>query len=820
MKPIINLSSVVSTLLFSLLISFHCNAERLWDSFVRPSNEARTKIWWFHGETETTLEGIDADLQAFKDAGIGGVVFYDQTHGNQEGACPALSKEWWEMLKYAAFKAKELGLTFDVASTNGYVAGGPWITPEYGMQKIVTLHPGEEIPAGFRALATISTSLPTESTFIDSLILKDRVTILDNNPLQITADFETPKEIRTISYTARPRGKGAYGSMNIPGKPQKDYFGAMYILFPPIGQLECSDDGINWTTVTELRGIEDVIGHKSRQRTINFPPVTARFFRLNIHDWQGPSEKHNNLYLENIRLMSYDMTDNWENKSGLRSELPSEGMVDLKSDFKPFAGDVIIGYAPTGGHAKHGRSRIVWKGDTLTAKTWLEADVLSAKAAEIHYNSYFKAIHDTLASIGCKPGGMQIDSHEAGIANWTEDMPAHFKRLRGYDIDRWIPALGGYIVESREATDKFLTDFKLTLSELVREQFYGTIDSLCRRDGVVLTSQAMLGCTNDNIASRGCVAKPQGEFWGYQKNGNYDCLDAASAAHLYGKRIASGEAFTDSPYFFPRNESDTTWKERGWHELLRIANIAYCKGINEFVVCASSYQPWLDRKYDDSASAHPYIFHRHNPAWDKSREHFWEYQARCSQMLQTGRPVVDILVFLGSDLPAKTMAFKLPEIPEGYNFDICTPASLKNWMENPSELSPEYRILAVQDRSLISEDAERMFDMLRQKGLKIVRCDKGETIADAVVEMGLPPDISIKSEDVPESKVHFAHRKTDDTDIYFIYNHSDTPYSAPLRLRTDRTDVESWNPLNLDRTRLNTGILSLAPHESLFIVAR
>ncbi|MDE6561959.1 MAG: hypothetical protein K2K75_11315 [Muribaculaceae bacterium] len=820
MKPIINFTTYISILLLSFLISFPCKADSLWNSFINPSNEARTKLWWFHGETETTREGIDADLQAFKDAGIGGVVFYDQTHGNQEGACPALSQDWWEMLKYAALKAKEVGLTFDIASTNGYVAGGPWITPENGMQKIVTLRPGEEAPAGFRPLTSISTPLPVESTFIDTLILKERVTLLDNKPLQITADFGTTKEIRTISYIARPRGKGAYGSMNIPGKPQKDYFGAMYILFPPIGELECSDDGINWTTVTSLRGIEDVIGHKSRQRTVNFPPVTARFFRLNIHDWQGSSEKHNNLYLENIRLMSYDMTDNWENKSGLRSELPSECAIDRNSDFKPFAGDVIIGYAPTGGHAKHGRSRIVWNGDTLHAKTWPEADVLSAKAAEIHYNSYFKAIHDTLTSIGCKPGGMQIDSHEAGIANWTEKMPDHFKRLRGYDIERWIPALGGYIVDSREATEKFLRDFKLTLSELVREQFYGTIESLCRRDGVTLTSQAMLGCTNDNIASRGCVAKPQGEFWGYQKNGNYDCLDAASAAHLYGKKIASGEAFTDSPYFFPENENDSIWKERGWHELLQIANLAYCKGINEFVVCASSYQPWLDRKYDDSASAHPYIFHRHNSAWDKSREHFWEYQARCSQMLQAGRPVVDILVYIGSDLPAKTMAFKLPEIPEGYNFDVCTPASLKQWIENPTELSPEYRILAVQDRSDISEEAEKMFEILKKRGMPIVRCDKGETLADALAKTGFSPDLHIKSDDLPESKVYFTHRQTEDEDIYFVYNHSQKPFSSPLRLRSDRKHLEVWNPLTAERIIKHDSILSLRPYESIFIVAR
>ncbi|MDE6555796.1 MAG: hypothetical protein K2K55_02405 [Duncaniella sp.] len=806
--------------MIALLTGLSCSADRLWNSFVNPSAEARTKVWWFHGETETTADGIDADLQAFKDAGIGGVVFYDQTHGTQEGACPAMSAQWWEMLKYAALKAKELGLSFDVASTNGYVAGGPWITPEKGMQKIVTLRPGEKVPAGFHQLAIVAAPLHDDASFIDTLLLKERVTLLDNSPLQVTVDPGRTMEVRTISYTARPRGKGAYSSMNIPGRAREDFFGALYIPFPPIGELECSDDGVCWTTVIELRGIEDVIGHKSRQRTVNFPPVTARYFRLNIHDWQGSSEQHNSLYLENVRLMSYDLTDNWENKSGLRSEIASPGKIDPKSAFRPFAGEVIIGYAPTGGSVKHGRSRIVWDGDTLTGKGWPEADVMSAKAAELHYNSYFKAIHDTLQAIGCKVTGMQIDSHEAGIANWTEDMPAHFLKRRGYEIDKWIPALGGLIVDSREATENFLADFRQTISEVVRDEFYGTLDSLCRRDGVALTSQAMLGCLNDNIASRGSVAKPQGEFWAYQKNGNYDCLDAASAAHLYGKRIASGEAFTDTPYFFPENENDSTWKERGWHELLRIANLAYCKGINEFVICASSYQPWPDRKYDDSASAHPYIFHRHNPAWDKSRDHFWEYQARCAQMLQTGRPVVDILVFLGDDLPAKTMAYKLPEIPEGYNFDVCTRASLKHCMEHPSDLSPDYKILAVQGHSTISEEDERMFELLNRRGMTVVRCDKGENLADAITSSGVRPDLNLQSDNQPESKVYFTHRRTDGEDIYFVYNHSEKAFSFRPSLRSDRKTIELWDPMTAERVSDSGATIDLAPYGSIFIITR
>lgn len=823
--------------LFALSVRV-AQAEELWERFESPSREARTKLWWFHGETETTREGIDADLQAFKDAGLGGVVFYDQTHGKQEGAFASLSPQWWEMLKYAAQRARELGLTFDMASTNGYVAGGPWITPELGMKKIVTLMPGDEKPKGFRELARVSVPRREGMELVDTLLLREKISLTDNQTAEIGVSFETPREVRTISYSVTPRGKGSFGSMNVSGKPQELYSGAGYVHFPPVGQLECSDDGETWRVVTDLRGVEDVIGHKSRQRTINFPPVTARHFRIRIHDWleedsaaaarrTSPVPPNQNRYrkleLSDVRLAGYDMTDNWEEKTGLRSEIawrPYDYRVD--EDFMPFAGEAIIGYVPTGGQAKHGRKNIVWNGRELSSKTWLEADVLSGEAAEVHYNSYFKAVRDTLAAIGCAPEGMQLDSHEAGIANWTQKMPAHFSRLRGYDITPWILALGGYIVGSRRDTERFLRDFRHTIADLTREQFYGTLDSLCRRDGVTFTSQAMLGCVNDNIASRGVTAKPQGEFWAYQTDGNFDCLDAASATHLYGRRVALGEAFTDTPYFYPADSADTGWKERGWHELLRIANIAYCRGVNEFVVCASTYQPWPDRKYDDEGSAHPYIFHRLNPAWDKSREHFWEYQARCSQMLQEGRPVVDILVYLGDEVPVKTMTYKLPEIPEGYQFDCATAVSLRRWMEHPSDLSPDYKVLAVQARSSVTPESEKMFDELERRGMTVVRCDRGESLAEALDRIGLKPDIRIQSRDLPDNKVHFYHRTADEAEIYFIYNHSPEPYSAPIELRTPPADIELWDPLTLGRRRLPVAdaVLSLEPYSSVFVFAR
>lgn len=538
--------------------------KKLVKSFEHPQDSARTKVWWFHGETVTTKEGIDADLKAFKEKGVGGVVFYDQVHGPAVGAYPSMSTMWWQMLKYAAKRARQLGLSFEVAASNGYVAGGPWITEDLGMQQLVmadtlvTVASKKQISVnlgnsarGFHDIATLL--FPDSMQYQDIWLLHGSRKITDNKELILTYNAGKNIDISTISYSCKPRGKGSMGSMNIPGKPQERFFGAGYVDLPPIGDLEYSNDGKVWTSATQLQGIENVIGYKTKERTINFPKVSGRFFRVRLHDWLDPDKAFPQLEISNLRIGSRDKINNWEVKSGMRTEVEyphqdgsEAGKISSRSirnisDKMQANGTVTLtlepgtwhimrfGHMPTGAKTKHGRANLLG----------LEADVMSAQAAKTQYNHYFKAICDTLSAMGCKPKGMAMDSHEAGIANWTSGFEKAFAKLNGYDIVSRLPMLKGYIIDSRQKTEKTLLDFRRTIAHLIRNEFYGTLEKLCRQDGITFTSQAMLNIDNDNIASRGICDKPQGEFWAYQKNGNYDCLDAASAAHLYGHNVAS-----------------------------------------------------------------------------------------------------------------------------------------------------------------------------------------------------------------------------------------------------------------------------------------
>lgn len=819
----------------------NAGADILWKEFIAPLDESRTKLWWFHGETETTKEGIDADLKAFKDKGIGGVVFYDQIHGNAAGASESMSADWWEMLKYAATKANELGLSFEVAASNGYVAGGPWITPEFSMKKTVFIdtlitiddsqtvrinlpHPNKH----FKDIATVI--FPDSEEYqplklpVSNLKISTNDTIVYFNPGQET-------ELNGLSYTITPRGKGSTGSMNIPGKPQTRYFGAKYIEYPPIGQLEYSMDGKSWLKVTDMIPVENNIGHKSRTRSISFPTVSGKYFRLRFHDWSGGDPDYKFFNISDITMHRRDIVNNIEVKTGLRTEVtyPSieggdKGVVKSESvrnisDHINADGAVSLhlekgtwhiirfGYVPTGAKTKHGRKNLLG----------FETDVMSAKAANIHYDNYFKVILDTLQQIGCKVNGMCMDSHEAGIQNWTDGFENVFRQLCGYNLHPWLPAFAGYIVDSRKDTENVLYDFRRSVSQTIARNFYGTFAQRCIADGVDYTSQGMLNILTDNITARGQASKPQGEFWTYQTNGNYDCLDAASAAHIYGHNIASGEAFTDTPY------------NATWDELLRIANIAYCRGINEFAVCASSFQPWNDRKYDDSASSHPYVFHRHHPEWNET-DSFWTYQARCAGMLRKGVPVVDLCVYIGDNPPLKTMSYKLPEIPEGYNFDVCTSDALMNRMSVINGTvniigGMSYKAIIVQDRTHISPEAENKLLDLSSQGATVIWCNTGEDVGSVLSQASISPDIYISSDNLPDSKVLFFHRRTSDEDIYFVYNHSEHEHNQISCLRSEFKRLEYWNPTTLSRETISINgkgqfNLRLSPYESTFIIAR
>lgn len=90
--------------------------------------------WWWFGPS-VTRENVEAEMRRMKEGGIGGfelAVVYpmaldDPARGLRN--YPYLSPEYLDMVRFAAAKARELGLRMDITIGSGWSYGGPYITP-------------------------------------------------------------------------------------------------------------------------------------------------------------------------------------------------------------------------------------------------------------------------------------------------------------------------------------------------------------------------------------------------------------------------------------------------------------------------------------------------------------------------------------------------------------------------------------------------------------------------------------------------------------------------------------------------------------------
>ena len=866
---------IAQTLTLTVLLLTACGVKKqtavqqLYYGFDHPQDSARTKVWWFFGETETTREGITADLEAFRREGVGGVVYYDQVHGKGEGASKVFSAEWWQEVTFAAQEAHRLGLSFEVNIGNGYVAGGQWITPDKSMKRLAmtealtnngcTRLPLPRCPGDWHEDVAVLAVPYHEDRLGDSRLLG--IESSQTTDTLIVFDFGRPFTARSITYETKPQGKARTSSMQVPPShiplAQPDptrFYGCGFRELPDIGVLEASDDGVDYRPVCKLRPKYQNLGGL-RQQTIAFPTTCARYFRIAL---VSTAYK-----VSNVVISARACLDEWEEKASLVSEfitddttplykreeyLSVDSIIDVTNKMSP-DGQLTWNDAPagqwlimrfvavsTGARTKHGRD------DALG----LECDKLSVEGARLHWASYTKPLIDSIRAAGGQIEGICMDSHEAGPQNWTHNMPEQFKRLRGYDIINYLPTIaGGLIVSSTEDGSRSLYDLRRTISDLITTNYYGEFQRLCHQESLTLTAQAIGGAlcmAGDNIEVKRLIDKPQGEFWGYQTEGNYDIKDCSSAAHVYGKQIASGEAFTDITY------------KHALSDIKNLADYAYAFGINEFVVCAAAYQPyriengdsvlnrvepWLkpsDNKSQTSnlksqikintANGRQYVLNRINTQWAMSHD-FWDYQARSSWMLRQGRPVSDLCLYLGDNVPKRILGHLLPPIPQGYNYDAFTTDVLLHRMSVkdgritlPDGVS--YSMLLLPADEVLTPDARQKIEEMQAQGATVWDPHNGVTLSEALSAASMTADVQ-----APVAKgLYMAHRRTGTADIYFLNNHTDTEMTGPFVFHASAPYVELWHPVTGQKTALmanrqddhTTVSLTLAPRESYFIV--
>lgn len=400
--------------------------------------------------------------------------------------------------------------------------------------------------------------------------------------------------------------------------------------------------------------------------------------------------------------------------------------------------------------------------DTYEGGDGYEIDYLSKAALDDHFNHLGKPLIEEARKAGGKIDYFWSDSWECGKLTWTQDFPEQFQRFRGYDLMSYLPALAGYTIGDSIVSARFLTDFDRTIQDCIAENFYGHFAELCHQNGMAMGSEA--GGPNDippmdALKNFGRCDFTAGEFW---VNGHYRSADGynhnrwlrmnlkqtATAAHVYGKRVAMAEAFTQQePHY-------THWS-LGPAELKPYTNDAFCEGINKIMLHQSTCQPPSDGKpgYEFCAGQH---FTPNITWWEQSAE-FFSYLSRCQYLLQEGKFVGDVCFYLGERPP--TLAppkYLVPGLGAGYDCDYANAEVLLTRMsaENGKVVLPDgmsYRLLVLQNCTSPSEEISRMVGRFQSLNVSPVPSTEmsveviqkiRELVYNGVTVVGAPPKTS------------------------------------------------------------------------------
>jgi hypothetical protein len=287
----------------------------------------------------------------------------------------------------------------------------------------------------------------------------------------------------------------------------------------------------------------------------------------------------------------------------------------------------------------------------------LECDKLSKAGIEAQFAGMMgKLIADVGPAAGKALVATHIDSWENGAQNWTAAMREEFQKRRGYDPLRYLPVVTGRVVDSLEISERFLWDWRQTITDLLVENYAGHMETLAQQHGLRLSIEAY-GGPCDDMTYGGRADEPMCEFW--IGGGAFEtCKEMASAAHTYGKRILGAESFTA--------DDRERWLQHP-ASIKALGDRAFCEGVNRFVFHRYAMQPWL--AYQPGMTMGPWGLHyeRTETWWEQSRP-WHEYLARCQHLLRQGTFVADICYLQPEAAPQGFHGHER----RGYDYDNCT----------------------------------------------------------------------------------------------------------------------------------------------------
>lgn len=872
--------------------------------FRNPPEDAKPWTWYHWVDGNVSREGIRADLQAMKKAGIGGFIVFDVSLRMPRGKIRTLSKEWYELIRYTIETAAELGLKVGFHNCPGWsTSGGPWVRPEDGMKELLITE--TQISGGKKLILP----RPKIRNFLSDTAVLAFPTLKPERPEE---KLPEPKLSSNIDFSLNPKplpwdfSRKTGRSLEVLQNRQTSDF----IMLDPLQQKEsvvltfeypravtanrlelrygrhsgaadyrisCSEDGLVFTPLADYQR------QSANIRSFSFQGRKARFYRLEVrkiyHDYLPvllasarffPEQRIPNLDAKVFRTKSPSCKIPGTFPVSSEQILDQKQILDLtgKLDQK----GTLHWMAPEGRWTILRFSTAFlnrYNHPTSASGRGLECDKLSPRAVENFWNGMpAEVIRQAGALCGRDRtlAMIQVDSYEAGTQNWTTTFPADFRRLRGYDMLPYLPVLSGRYVGSPERSERFLEDYRRTVSDLYAEAFGKHFGELAHRHHLDFVTESY-GAPFDEVLQTSYSDIPMGEFWkGGIQAGN--ALLASNAARISGKKYVQMECFT-------ANEKSGRWSTTP-ASLKQQGDYAFSLGVNRFVFHSYVHQPFLRFCPGLTLMKYGFHFNRNNTMW-KLFPGWIAYVTRCQYLLQQGNLVSDVL-YLGDDRPPCGVSLK-PELPFGYQ-GACLDRtaflerlSVKNGKFQLSH-GAESSLLIVPFSNFVGEEILRELLHLAEEGGTILLGPKPErapglsgyphsdtavrALADklwgtdgrkpmerkigkgrvfsglspkeVLKRINLPPDLRLSG--APANQISFLHRRCEDgTDIYFITNASrrKTRLNFTLSLRSgarvpELFDAESGSisacPIYRWNGKTTEIPLRLEWNESVFLVFR
>ena len=784
-----------------------------------------------------------------------------------QGQADALSNNFWKMVDYSLQQADSLGLKMGIHVSDGFaLAGGPWIKPEESMQKIVfcdtivrgghhrfKMNKPQHYGDYYEDIATYA--FPVSDINVETFAMRYA-------DLKMAYSLKDGAKVK-CSPEVTKNDKGVFCADNacwIQYEFDKPTLIFCLEIEPSGTNIQCqrlnvlaSDDGVKFRQVKQLTPPRQGWQNTGFNTTFSIPPTKARYFRF---EWtpEGTEPGAEDLdaakwkpvlRMKNLWLRTLPAIDNWEGKAGYvwrgapdmpADELTRKQLLYAKDLQRCKVDGDMVEVSLIGG-----TYRILRIGHTSTGHTnataggakGLECDKFSRETVEKQVDAWFgqfmKRPHHNVIKY------LHVDSWECGSQNWSKNFAQEFQRRRGYDIMLVLPVMAGVAVVNG---DIILRDVRLTINELLQENFFGTLARKAEEYKVKLSAESVAPTMmSDGMGHYRYADAPMGEFWLNSPTHDKptDMLDAISAAHVYGKRIVQAEGFT---------EVRGVWDETP-AMLKPLLDRNFALGMNQLFFHVNTHNPWLDKKPGMTLDGIGLFFQR-DQTWYAEARGFVDYITRCQTLLQLGKPVVDIAVYTGGNLPSRAFTpdrlvkmlpglfgakrvtaeyermqnkgVPMTESPAGVRH-AANILDMKDWINplngyqydsmNEDALfsqSFNYKALVVPEGIMTSQTARLKINNLRNLGVQVIEHPYEQTTLNDVA-----PDVTL-----PEG-IAYTHRQDTNLDIYFLSNQTAEEKTLSPVFRNKQSAAVVYDPVGNTAAPFE-GTLKLQPYESAFVL--